>query len=56
MDRVGGFGQGWAAWLRLHDGSRHHLDVTRTPFRTGFAARLERDVDVLRSWLAGRAA
>ncbi|MDK3255246.1 hypothetical protein [Blastococcus capsensis] len=54
VDRVGGFGRGWAAWLRLHDGSRHHLDVTRVPFRAFFGAWLERDAEAVRAWVAAR--
>ena len=52
VDRADGrFGTGWAAWLRLTDGSRHRLDVTQVPFRTLFSGRLDRDAAAVRAWL-----
>lgn len=52
VDRADGrFGTGWAAWLRLTDGSRHRLDVTQVPFRTLFSGRLDCDAAAVRTWL-----
>ena len=54
VDRADGrSGTGWAAWLRLTDGSRHHLDVTQVPSRTLFSGRLDRDAATIRAWLDG---
>ena len=54
VDRADGRSStGWVAWLRLADGSRHRLDVTRVPFRTPFPGRLDRDAAAIRAWLDG---
>ena len=54
VDRADGrSGTGWAAWLRLTDGSRHRLDVTQVPSRTLFSGRLDRDTAAIRAWLDG---
>lgn len=56
VDRVGGrLGGEWGVWLRLADGSRHLLDVTRVPFRGLSAGRLERDLAAVCTWLGAPA-
>ena len=55
IDRADGrAGQGWAAFLRLDDGSRHRLDVTEVPFRRTVGQTLEKDAEAVRAWVAGR--
>jgi hypothetical protein len=52
IDRAHGrFGTGWTVWLVLHDGSRHHVQLTETPFRPGFISALERHAARLRAWI-----
>jgi hypothetical protein len=52
IDRAHGpVGFGWTVWLTLQDGSRHQIQLTQTPFRTGFLGHLERDAGRLRAWM-----
>jgi hypothetical protein len=51
VDRAGRFGAGWSVWLVLHDGSRHRVQLTETPFRRGFTGVLERNAARLRAWI-----
>ena len=53
VDRAGGYGRGWALWLRLTDGTRLKLDVTEVPFFGPFAGTLEEQAVAVRTWLAG---
>ena len=45
---------GWSVQLELIDGSVVPLEVTGTPLRPLFGARLERQADALREWVDGR--
>jgi hypothetical protein len=50
--RLGMPGSGWTVWLVLQDGSRHRVQFTEAPFRSGFAERLERPAEQIRRWIA----
>jgi hypothetical protein len=49
--RLGLAASGWTVWLVLQDGSRHRVQLTEAPFRTGFAGRLERQAEEIRRWI-----
>ncbi|TQN41589.1 hypothetical protein FHU33_0958 [Blastococcus colisei] len=52
VDRAHGrLGTGWTVWLLLHNGSRHHVQLTEAPFRPGFNRALERHAARLRAWI-----
>jgi hypothetical protein len=54
VDRADGrFGTGWTVWLLLHDGSRHHVQLTEAPFLPGFNKSLEPHAAWLRAWIHG---
>lgn len=55
VDRARGrMSAGQAVWLELAAGGRHRIDVTEVPFRGPSGGRLDRDLEAVRTWLAGR--